>query len=74
MCRRITCPDCGKPSFAGCGRHVESVLGDIPSAERCRCKAGGAGRAVDAGGPSAGPRGLLGLLGLFGGGRERRRP
>ncbi len=37
MCRRITCPRCGKPSFAGCGLHVEQVLGDVPPEERCRC-------------------------------------
>ncbi len=37
MCRRITCPQCGKPSFAGCGLHVEQVLGDVPPEERCRC-------------------------------------
>jgi hypothetical protein len=36
MCQRITCSVCGKPSFAGCGRHVESVLGDVPVAERCQ--------------------------------------
>jgi len=35
MCQRITCPVCGKPSFAGCGRHIESVLGDVPPAQRC---------------------------------------
>jgi hypothetical protein len=35
MCQRITCRECGKPSFAGCGRHVESVLGDVPRAKRC---------------------------------------
>lgn len=35
MCQRITCRQCGKPSFAGCGRHVESVLGDVPAAKRC---------------------------------------
>jgi hypothetical protein len=46
MCRRITCPTCGKPTFAGCGRHVESVLGDVPPPERCRCPAAGTGDAV----------------------------
>jgi len=35
MCQRITCRQCGKPTFAGCGRHVESVLGDVPPAKRC---------------------------------------
>lgn len=39
MCQRITCRDCGKPSFKGCGRHVESVLGDVPPADRCQCGA-----------------------------------
>jgi hypothetical protein len=22
----------------GCGRHVEQVLGDVPEAQRCRCR------------------------------------
>lgn len=38
MCSRVTCRDCGKPSFVGCGRHVEQVLGDVPQEERCRCR------------------------------------
>lgn len=37
MCRRTTCRKCGKPSWAGCGAHVEVVLGDVPKSERCRC-------------------------------------
>lgn len=37
MCRRVTCPQCGKPTFAGCGMHVEQVLGDVPKEKRCRC-------------------------------------
>ena len=53
MCRRITCPRCGKPSFSGCGLHVEQVLGDVPPEERCRCheqaaaQAGGLGHSQD---------------------------
>ncbi len=39
MCRRVNCPTCGKPTFAGCGRHVEQVLGDVPQAKRCQCRA-----------------------------------
>jgi len=31
------CNQCGKPSWAGCGAHVENVLGDVPKNERCRC-------------------------------------
>lgn len=38
MCRRVTCPKCKKPSWAGCGAHVESVLRDVPKADRCRCR------------------------------------
>jgi hypothetical protein len=37
MCRRINCSKCGKPTFAGCGKHVEQVLGDVPPDQRCRC-------------------------------------
>jgi hypothetical protein len=38
MCRRVECPTCGRPTFAGCGAHVEQVLGDVPLAQRCRCR------------------------------------
>ncbi len=38
MCSRVKCSSCGKPSFSGCGRHVEQVLGDVPAAERCKCR------------------------------------
>ena len=37
MCRRIECSKCGRPTFAGCGQHVEQVLADVPAAQRCRC-------------------------------------
>jgi hypothetical protein len=37
MCRRITCPECNKPSYTGCGAHIEQVLGDIPKKDRCQC-------------------------------------
>lgn len=38
MCRRINCTKCGRPTFAGCGAHVEQVLADVPASERCRCR------------------------------------
>jgi hypothetical protein len=38
MCRRIQCETCKKPSYAGCGRHIEAVLADVPVADRCRCR------------------------------------
>ena len=38
MCRRVDCPKCGRPTYAGCGMHIEQVLGNVPPAERCRCR------------------------------------
>ncbi len=38
MCRRVDCRKCGRPTYAGCGAHVEQVLGDVPPAQRCRCR------------------------------------
>lgn len=38
MCHRIACRTCGKPSFAGCGMHVEQVLAGVPRDRRCRCR------------------------------------
>jgi hypothetical protein len=38
MCQRVTCRTCNKPTFAGCGRHVEQVLGDVPPQDRCLCR------------------------------------
>lgn len=36
MCRRVECRKCGRPTFAGCGAHVESVLRDVPTKDRCQ--------------------------------------
>ena len=38
MCRQVTCTQCGKPGWAGCGAHVEQILGHIPKAARCQCR------------------------------------
>lgn len=37
MCARVNCPECKKPTFAGCGAHVEMVLADVPKDQRCKC-------------------------------------
>ena len=37
MCHRISCPRCGKPTWADCGRHVEEALAGVPPAQRCSC-------------------------------------
>jgi hypothetical protein len=38
MCVRVTCPRCRKPTYSGCGAHVESVLRDVPKDQRCKCR------------------------------------
>lgn len=38
MCRRVTCDKCKRPTYAGCGAHIESVLGDVPKDKRCKCR------------------------------------
>jgi len=71
MCRRVTCRKCGKPSFAGCGQHIESVLGDVPVANRCagHAKDSAAPRAEGEGSPSLWKR----LCELFNGPKEGSR-
>ncbi|MCC7070700.1 MAG: hypothetical protein IT383_05220 [Deltaproteobacteria bacterium] len=49
MCRRVTCATCGKPTFAGCGAHVEQVLGDVPKDKRCACREAAASTKPSAG-------------------------
>ena len=44
MCRRIDCPECGCPTYAGCGAHVEQVLAGV---ERLNGAARGAGIGVE---------------------------
>lgn len=39
MCRRVECSTCHRPTYAGCGNHVEQVLGDVPADKRCDCAA-----------------------------------
>ena len=38
MCRRVDCAQCGRPTYAGCGAHIEQVLSNVPVAERCTCR------------------------------------
>jgi hypothetical protein len=38
MCSRTNCPHCGRPTYVGCGRHIEQVLADVPEAARCHCR------------------------------------
>ncbi|TSD93085.1 hypothetical protein FOS14_23855 [Skermania sp. ID1734] len=36
MCRAVTCRKCGKPTWAGCGQHVDQVMRSIPKSKRCQ--------------------------------------
>ncbi|KAG8062094.1 hypothetical protein GUJ93_ZPchr0003g18375 [Zizania palustris] len=38
MCRRVKCEACGKSTWAGCGRHVASVHGQIADGQHCSCR------------------------------------
>jgi hypothetical protein len=49
MCQRVKCSVCGKPSWVGCGLHVEQVLGDVPVADRCQCQENGEDSKLDGG-------------------------
>lgn len=35
MCQRISCEECGKPTWAGCGEHIEDALEGVAMADRC---------------------------------------
>jgi hypothetical protein len=58
MCRKVTCNTCGKPTWAGCGAHVEQVLRDVPEMNRCHCRS----QTDNASGGSALSQGFLARL------------
>lgn len=35
MCTAVTCPICGKTTWAGCGQHIEQALAGVPQDQRC---------------------------------------
>lgn len=37
MCQRVQCAKCGKPTWAGCGQHIEEALRGVPVDQRCQC-------------------------------------
>jgi len=38
MCMPSTCQTCSKPTYMGCGKHIDSAF-SVPVEERCPCKA-----------------------------------
>ena len=43
MCSRVTCNECNKPTWAGCGRNIEQALAGVPLDQRCKCDSSSAG-------------------------------
>lgn len=37
MCQQVTCRNCGKPTWTGCGAHVDQVMANVPKRDRCTC-------------------------------------
>lgn len=38
MCYKVTCATCGKASWGGCGKHIDSALKGVAMEDRCKCK------------------------------------
>jgi hypothetical protein len=36
MCQQVTCRTCGRPTWTGCGQHIEQALAGVPNAKRCQ--------------------------------------
>lgn len=37
MCKPVTCEQCDKTTWAGCGDHADEVMASVPQAQRCTC-------------------------------------
>ena len=37
MCVRVTCASCNKPTWEGCGDHIEVALEGVAQTDRCQC-------------------------------------
>ncbi|KAJ1620079.1 hypothetical protein T492DRAFT_602756 [Pavlovales sp. CCMP2436] len=35
MCSKVACRRCKRPTWGGCGRHVDRALRGVPIADRC---------------------------------------
>ena len=34
---KIICDRCGKPTWKGCGQHIDQALKDVPVDKQCKC-------------------------------------
>lgn len=64
MCSQVKCATCGKPTWAGCGRHIEQALANVPPPQRCKCRETAKAAKPEAADAPRPPR--RGLFGLFG--------
>jgi hypothetical protein len=37
MCSRVMCRSCNKPTWSGCGNHIEEALAGVAKKDRCQC-------------------------------------
>lgn len=37
MCSRVKCRSCNKPTWSGCGDHIEEALAGVAKKDRCQC-------------------------------------
>jgi hypothetical protein len=37
MCQKVQCTTCDKPTWGGCGEHIDEALVDVPLPDRCHC-------------------------------------
>jgi hypothetical protein len=36
MCSKVICRQCKKPTWSGCGQHIEEALAGVAPADRCQ--------------------------------------
>lgn len=37
MCVRVSCETCARPTWMGCGEHIEQALEGVAVSDRCAC-------------------------------------
>ena len=37
MCSKVMCRNCNKPTWSGCGEHIEEALVGVALEDRCTC-------------------------------------
>lgn len=62
MCSRVSCEKCGKPTWAGCGRHIEQALAGVPRPQRCKCREEAQKQSAGSA-PTPAKKGFFGLFG-----------